>query len=169
MKHLAEGMYDYNVWANEKTLNHLLTLPEGVVRQEIQSIFKTLHDAVVHICVVDEVWMTALSGEFNAEMKVDFESKIREISQLSLEELQQRYANVAAQYRIHVGALQDLDETRVYTHPAFPTLTASYAEIVMHVVNHATYHRGNITAMLRQLGHKGTPTDYAYYLIEIRP
>ncbi|MBD8500826.1 DinB family protein [Paenibacillus arenosi] len=166
MKHFAESMYDYHVWANERTLNHLLTLPEGVLQQEIQSVFKTLHDVVSHICLVDEVWMTAFSGEFSAEMKVDFESKIRELSQLSLEELQQRYADVAVQYRTHVGALQNLDETRVYTHPVFPTLTATYAELIMHVVNHATYHRGNITAMLRQLGYKGISTDYVHYLVE---
>ncbi|MEH7531611.1 DinB family protein, partial [Priestia megaterium] len=32
--------------------------------------------------------------------------------------------------------------------------------------NHGTYHRGNITAMLRQLGHPGVMTDYVLYLYE---
>ncbi|MEK3724277.1 DinB family protein [Paenibacillus sp. FSL H8-0034] len=43
-------------------------------------------------------------------------------------------------------------------------LNVPLVELVQHVVNHGTYHRGNITAMLRQLGHKGVPTDYIFYL-----
>jgi uncharacterized damage-inducible protein DinB len=37
---------------------------------------------------------------------------------------------------------------------------------MQHVVNHGTYHRGNITAMLRQLGSKGISTDFIFYLYE---
>ena len=37
--------------------------------------------------------------------------------------------------------------------------------MVLQVVNHATYHRGNITAMLRQMGHASVMTEYALYLV----
>jgi len=37
-------------------------------------------------------------------------------------------------------------------------------QIVLHIVNHASYHRGQITTMLRQLGHTPVPTDLiAFY------
>jgi uncharacterized damage-inducible protein DinB len=36
--------------------------------------------------------------------------------------------------------------------------------MILHVVNHGTYHRGNITAMLRQMGYASVPTDYGIYL-----
>ena len=35
---------------------------------------------------------------------------------------------------------------------------------MQHVVNHGTYHRGNITAMIRQLGHSSTMMDFVLYL-----
>ncbi|WP_313897918.1 DinB family protein [Brevibacillus sp. FSL L8-0520] len=38
---------------------------------------------------------------------------------------------------------------------------------MQHVVNHGTYHRGNIAAMLRQQGYAGVPTDYVFYLYEL--
>ena len=38
------------------------------------------------------------------------------------------------------------------------------ADMILHVVNHGTYHRGNITAMLRQMGYASVPTDYGIYL-----
>lgn len=41
---------------------------------------------------------------------------------------------------------------------------ARCADLVQHIVNHGAYHRGNMTAMLRQLGYPGTPTDYSLYL-----
>lgn len=34
------------------------------------------------------------------------------------------------------------------------------------IVNHGTYHRGNLTVMLRQLGRSGVSTDYIFYLYE---
>lgn len=43
-------------------------------------------------------------------------------------------------------------------------MNTSAAELVPHVVNHGTYHRGNITAMLRQMGYASTSTDYGLYL-----
>jgi uncharacterized damage-inducible protein DinB len=51
-------------------------------------------------------------------------------------------------------------------HPQYGRLDTSISEIVQHVVNHGTYHRGNLTAMLRQQGHPGIATDYLFYLLE---
>ncbi len=39
----------------------------------------------------------------------------------------------------------------------------SLSEMILHVVNHGTYHRGNISAMLHQLGDSSVMTDYAFY------
>jgi hypothetical protein len=44
-------------------------------------------------------------------------------------------------------------------------LETPLSELVQHVVNHGTYHRGNITTMLRQLDHASVLTDYAFYLL----
>jgi hypothetical protein len=57
--------------------------------------------------------------------------------------------------------IQDNDMEHVET---FSGVNMSYADVIIHIVNHGTYHRGNVTAMLRQLGFKGTATDYGFYL-----
>jgi len=62
---------------------------------------------------------------------------------------------------------QILDATTQYRHPTYGVLEARYSDIVQHVVNHGTYHRGNIAAMLRQQGYAGVPTDYVFYLYEL--
>ncbi len=41
-------------------------------------------------------------------------------------------------------------------------------EMIYTVVNHGSYHRGNVTAMHRQLGYEGVGYDYIYYLDSTR-
>nr|WP_255679561.1 DinB family protein [Brevibacillus humidisoli] len=53
-----------------------------------------------------------------------------------------------------------------YRHPRFGELMTSYSEVVQHVVNHGTYHCGNLTAMLRQMGYAGVPTDCEFFLFD---
>lgn len=43
-------------------------------------------------------------------------------------------------------------------------MKTTVSELLPHVVNHGTYHRGNITAMVRQAGYASAPTDYGLYL-----
>ena len=40
-------------------------------------------------------------------------------------------------------------------------------QIVLHVVNHGTLHRGQVMAMLRQLGHVPPGTDYLFYHLQM--
>lgn len=60
----------------------------------------------------------------------------------------------------------DLDKSMTITHPRYGRLDTRFSDILQHVVNHGTYHRGNITAMLRQLGYSGIPTDFVFYLFK---
>jgi uncharacterized damage-inducible protein DinB len=46
--------------------------------------------------------------------------------------------------------------------------TFTLAELIKHIGNHSTYHRGQIVLLLRQLGQTPPATDYAFYLIESR-
>lgn len=55
--------------------------------------------------------------------------------------------------------------SQTFEHPKYGSLNTRFSEILQHVVNHGTYHRGNVTAMLRQQGYAGFPTDYLFYLL----
>ncbi|MGE7186477.1 DinB family protein [Peribacillus sp. NPDC006672] len=52
-------------------------------------------------------------------------------------------------------------------HPQVGLLDTHLSELVQHVINHGTYYRGNLTAMIRQQGYSSVPTDYVFYLYEI--
>lgn len=117
---------------------------------------------------VDYVWLRALKGD-------SFDSIIRGVTQLqdeklarSLEEFEQNYLQLSVKYRDFIEGHENLNGITTIHHPSYGTLKSSYFELLQHVANHGTYHRGNISAILRQLGYKGTQTDYVFYLYEIQ-
>ncbi|MFM1654158.1 DinB family protein [Brevibacillus sp. B_LB10_24] len=165
MKHNALELYDYHLWANQKVFQHLKELPQEVLHQEIQSVFPTLFAALVHIYRVENVWLLGMSSASYEEIVAVNNRITEETEGKSLEEIEQLFAGIADRYQSFF-ADKDLDAVKAYPHPQFGTLMASYADIIQHLVNHGTYHRGNITAMLRQLGYAGVPTDYVFYLYE---
>jgi uncharacterized damage-inducible protein DinB len=42
-------------------------------------------------------------------------------------------------------------------------------DLLIHVINHSTYHRGQVAAMLRRLGTPALSTDFLIYHSEVRP
>ncbi|MBX3241919.1 MAG: DUF664 domain-containing protein [Chitinophagaceae bacterium] len=57
----------------------------------------------------------------------------------------------------------DLDETISYTNSRGDRFTNSVRDILFHIVNHSTYHRGQIAMDLRQNGIAPLATDYIFY------
>ncbi len=165
MKHYALQLYDYHVWANERVFNHLEDLPRDIVRKEVQSVFSSLFDVLVHLYRVDNVWLLAMSGKFD-EIAPTVGRIMEETRDIGLEELESMFNRLYERYRAFFGTI-DMEAVTSYDHPHYGTLNARYCDIVQHVVNHGTYHRGNITAMLRQMGHPGAATDYVFYLYHL--
>lgn len=163
----ALTMYHYNVWANEKVMQHLLDLPQGIHQQPVQSVFSNIGDTLAHIYIVDNVWLCAMSGETDTiySSLPHWQAEVRDAT---LNTFQTCFAQVVARYEAFFARQANLDTVTEYAHPTHGKLHASYSDIIHHIVNHGTYHRGNITAMLRQLGHAGPSTDYVFYLYAAR-
>ncbi|MFE5323721.1 DinB family protein [Paenibacillus sp. NPDC056579] len=166
MSHKALQLLEYHVWANDRIINHLKALPEETYRSVIQSIFPSIAEALVHIYRIDSRWLHIMSGG-TFEQILALDKQVTEATEgISLDGIQALYHEVAEKYRTFYSD-KDLDALKEYPHPTYGVMKASYADIIQHLSNHGTYHRGNITAMLRQQGHPGVPTDYAFFLYEI--
>ena len=76
------------------------------------------------------------------------------------------YAELAERYIAFFNSQADMDMPIVTEHPTFGRLDTHLSELVQHVVNHGTYHRGNLTAMIRQQGYPSVMTDYIMYLYD---
>lgn len=156
-------MYDFHVWANQTMINRLKELPRELYTQEIQSVFPTVAKALSHIYIVDCTWLNILNGASMNDALAATRAREDQVEALSLEELETLYQELSEGYRSFLREHPGLEQTLVLDNPYTEIRDTSYGEIILQVVNHGTYHRGNITAMLRQMGHPSTMTDYALY------
>lgn len=105
-----------------------------------------------------------LHGKSMSEVIQDREKLRKQIETKSLHELEKMFENMANQYKEFLSRIQDVNTVFVIENPYAGALDTSILELVQHVVNHGTYHRGNITAMIRQLGYSSTMMDFVLYL-----
>ena len=160
MTHHAIKMYEYHVWANKEILNRLLELGDEVYHQEMQSVFTSISKVVSHMYIVDQLWFHIVSGTSMTEAleieKVESDTK-------SIEEIITMYKELTNQYSEFLNDGVDLDKMLILDTPWAGRRETSISEMVMHITTHGAYHRGNVTAMLRQNGYSSVTTDLTSY------
>ncbi|GGH77655.1 putative damage-inducible protein DinB [Pullulanibacillus pueri] len=167
MSRQTQDLYGYHKWANQRIFKHLKSLPEGIDEKEVQSVFPSIAEVLSHIYRVDQIWFSVMKGEaFDETMEVVARVQ-KEIKGKNLIQIEEMYQNVSEAFQAFLEDQDNLDKIIECAHPEFGRLETPLSQLVQHVVNHGTYHRGNITAMLRQMGYAGVPTDYIFYLYEL--
>ncbi|MCY7816846.1 DinB family protein [Bacillus haynesii] len=168
MTHRALKHLDYHNWANQRVLSHLKSLPEELFTREIKSVFQSVSEVVTHMCVADALWLKIISGAAYEEAK-ETGMRLKEgLKGKKIVDFVSTFHDTALQYEAFFENLEDPDGEITIAHPIFGEIKTPISEILHHVVNHGTYHRGNISAMLRQMGEAGVPTDYVYYLLGMK-
>jgi uncharacterized damage-inducible protein DinB len=138
----------YNAWANERLAEVLTSVPVFWLDQELKSSFPTLRKTAFHIWDGEYIWLRRMQGKSIA----DFPSKtfppdtpvnrFAEGSQALFVFLNQQLESFFHQETIY----------HTFTREEFRTLNS---DIVQHVLNHATFHRGQIITMLHACGFEG--------------
>ncbi|MCA1031468.1 DinB family protein [Bacillus timonensis] len=145
----------YHKWANKTLLKHLHTLPVDFFTQQLQSIFPSVANVFEHLYEVDVLWLNRLKGENETDNALCFSS---------IEEVENAYLLHNQECIDFAQKLLNGTTLVTYQNSKGETFENSYEEILQHIVNHGTNHRGNIGAMMRQYGHKGVGIDYIMYL-----
>lgn len=164
MARLELQLYDYNGWANGQIFDRLKGLPREVYRNEIQSVFSSISRVLAHVYLSDLGWIEVFSGEKMAYALMLQEQLKEETESKGLEEMEAMFFKLSERYKLSFSQLEGSDKPLVIENPNGDLMETSVFGQVPHVVNHGTYHRGNITAMLRQMGYASVPTDYGLYL-----
>jgi len=159
-------MFKYHTWANQTILGRIKELPSSVLSQEVNSSFPTIAHALSHIYAVDTMWYLVLTG---TAMPEAFQQSIPlNLSILdSVDEYVNIFAQLSEQYKEWLHNQSDLEQTILLDNPFAGIRQTRLSEIVLQVVNHGTYHRGNISTMLRQLGHASTMNDYSLFWYQV--
>jgi uncharacterized damage-inducible protein DinB len=148
------ALYEFNAWANRKMLDAVSALTPEQFTRELGSSFSSVRDTLVHIYGVEWIWLERLQGRSPAGFPAtkDFEN---------VEKLKSRWAELDTIQLGYVRGLTqvDLDQVVDYKTLSFGPGRNPRWQMMQHVVNHGTYHRGQVTTMLRQLGAKAVGTD----------
>ncbi|SCY51211.1 Uncharacterized damage-inducible protein DinB (forms a four-helix bundle) [Paenibacillus polysaccharolyticus] len=160
-----EEMVHYHVWASQIIMQRIQELPASVLHQEVNSSFPTLAHALSHMNAVDQMWYLVLTGTSMPEA-LQICMPRNEETFATIEEYFERYAELSNQYLTWFSQQTDLEQLLLLDNPFAGVRQTRFAEIILHLVNHGTYHRGNISTMLRQLGHASVMNDYSRFWYE---
>jgi uncharacterized damage-inducible protein DinB len=149
-------------WADERMLDATAKLSPEQFTRDMGNSFPSIRDTLVHVTSADWVWLSRLHGESPTAMpeawKAYDHAQLRTQWQRVLLGLEEFVADLRESDLDRV-----LDYRRVNGQPGSSTI----GQILRHVVNHATYHRGQVTTMLRQLGASAPTTDLIeFYRLE---
>jgi uncharacterized damage-inducible protein DinB len=147
-------MYAYNAWANARVLEVVSALSEEQFSRVIPSSFPSVRDTLAHVVAGEWIWLRRWRGENPSVLPAWLERP-------TLAVLREQLAQVELE-RDEFLATLDEDATRRVL--AFRFLSGTPAEAVLldlllHVVNHSTYHRGQLATLVRQLGTTFVATD----------
>jgi uncharacterized damage-inducible protein DinB len=161
-------LLQYNLWANDKVFTNLKNFPADLYRREVVSVFPSISAVLIHMYQVDHVWLEVLKGVEFEDIVASVGPLYEEIKAASLEEMEKKFTGIGMQYESFILEKKDLSLETTIHHPHFGMLETNYADLIQHIVNHGTYHRGHISAILNQLGNKGASTDYIFYLYTLQ-
>ena len=150
----------YNTWANRKLVASVLDAGEERCLLQQKSSFSTICHTILHISDAQEIWIRRLHGESpQGRPGGEFKGNTATACQL--------LQNSSMRLEDYVSGLEDSDMNRVipYRNIKGDPYKNSVFEILSHVVNHGTYHRGQLITLLRQTDITSLPvTDLiAYY------
>ena len=86
----------------------------------------------------------------NEAMQSSFQIQ-ENIEKLPIEDLETEFHTLTSRFKTFLNRQEDMEKRIMLDNPWAGLRETSISEMVLHVVNHGTYHRGNISAMLHQL------------------
>jgi uncharacterized damage-inducible protein DinB len=155
-------MFNYHTWATATILGRLKELPSSVPHQEVNSSFPTIAHALSHMYAIDAVWYKVLTGTNMREAMGSYAALNDELLD-SVEAYTDRFAKLGDQFKAWMKSQSDLEQSIMLDNPFATVRETKLSEILLQAANHGTYHRGNITTMIRQLGFASTMNDYSLY------
>jgi uncharacterized damage-inducible protein DinB len=145
-------LFAYDEWANARILKALKSAPGQ---------YEKAQGLLAHLLVSEKIWLLRLKGEDT--------SQVDKSPELSLDECESLASEVRRDYVEHLSALSegDLDSKMTYRNFAGTQFHTPLRDILMHVAQHGTYHRGQIALAIRAAGETPANTDFITFVREV--
>jgi uncharacterized damage-inducible protein DinB len=167
-------LYAYNLWANRRMFSVLDKLSDEQFSSVIQSSFPSIQESVAHILGAEWLWLMRWNGTSpRADGPFDLKNLMQkhgvEVEMLStvsglrsfadsLEQERQKFLRTLNDDTLHALMRYNGTDGKEFSMPL--------VQLLQHVVNHGTYHRGQVTTLLRQVGAETVSLDLLFFYRE---
>lgn len=146
MKHYFLRLYQYNAWANKRVL-------DGLVRQQVND--EKIMSVMGHVVAAQFLWLHRIQGLPPPDVKLWGEYKLEKLVSMS-EDITQRWVQF-------VNDTDDFNRDLSYKNYVGDPYITNVEAIMIHLVNHSSYHRAQVAMLLRQKGYEPINTDFITY------
>ena len=150
-------LFSYHQWATLECLRHVQSLGEEIYRKERLNSFASIEKTMAHVIGVEKLWLMRMNGiESPAFEHFDVETPEKAIEAFML---------LHAEMELYMASLteEQWQETLKFKNMRGDEFENTREEMLFTVINHGTYHRGQVTSFLRQFGKEGIALDYLYF------
>ena len=153
-------LYDFNAWANRRALSAAAALTPEQFTKPLGSSFSSVRDTLAHIFGSEWVWFERFQGRSP--------SSFPDTTHPDVATLGEHWGEFEPRLLSFVRNLTqaDLDRVMEYKTFKFGVYSNPMWQSMQHLVNHGTYHRGQVTTMLRQHGAQPLLTDLMHFYRE---
>jgi uncharacterized damage-inducible protein DinB len=156
LQKLTTRFLQYNLWASERLTSWLMTLDQNILYEKTGSSFGTIDRTLQHILSAQVYWHAIIVkgqiNEFNPSAKENAVAQVITDLVMSSQQLANDLSILSDQQLMEIIPASDSTQSRY--------------EYILHVVNHSSYHRGQVVTMCRALEITAEipVTDYDAYL-----
>lgn len=156
MKEILEQYATYNIWANQKLVDVVQSTPEEVLNTKMPSSFQTIYLTLLHMWDAESIWWQRMKlQEVIIPPSNSFKGSTIDVTTALL------HQNKLWESWVRKATPAAIDHVFMYQNTRKEQFKQPIFQMLLHVFNHGTYHRGQLVNMLRQAGiEKIPPTDF---------
>ncbi|MBZ5857140.1 DinB family protein [Flavihumibacter profundi] len=164
MKSLLQEFAAYNIWANTQLTDCILTLDIVNFTRTVPGSFPSLHKTLLHMWDADSIWWQRVQ----AASPINIPSKY--FSGTTKELIDHLLAQDAAWEKwVKETGEEELHSLFEYSNSKGDKFEQPLYQVIAHLFNHGTYHRGQLVTMLRSLEVNAIPqTDFVHWAREVK-
>jgi uncharacterized damage-inducible protein DinB len=147
-------LFQYNQWADRRTLDTCSALTNEQFTRDLGSSFRSVRDTLAHLYGAEWIWNERISGRSPSGLPAGAAFPNLAAVRAKLEEMDRYYIDF-----VEVLTPSDLERVIHYKNVAGEEFSNPLWQTLHQLSNHASYHRGQVVTLLRQLGAKAVATD----------
>ena len=138
----------YSAWATNRIFEAVEKLSDEEAARDMKSSHGSIHGTLTHLVGAEKMWLSRMLGTPDKAM-------IRPPDVPAIADVRKTWEQTGFATAKFLGGMTDrkLQETFTMSASTGGEFTHTFAQALQHVVDHSTYHRGQVVTLMRQMGH----------------